>query len=236
MLLAAGRGSRLGTDVPKAFLRLRGQPLLVHAARRLARAFAGADRCDLVVVAHPDDRERWLAGCLPSLQQAVGGRGRVDVVDGGASRQQSMANGLAATGADHELIGVHDAARPLVPVECVRACAAAAARDGAALLAIPATDTLKQVRDGKVTATLDRHEVWCAQTPQIARRDLFVRACEHARATGFAATDDVSLLEHAGIAVTVVPGCASNLKITRPDDVPLADALLESETAPVDPR
>jgi 2-C-methyl-D-erythritol 4-phosphate cytidylyltransferase len=234
-LLAAGRGSRLGTHVPKAFLRLRGQPLLVHATQRLARAFAAGDRCDLVVVAHPDDRERHLSGCLSDLQQALGGRGRVDVVDGGASRQQSMANGLAATGAEHELIVVHDAARPLVPVEGTRACAAAAARDGAALLAIPATDTLKQVRDGKVTATLDRHEVWYAQTPQIARRELFVRACEHALATGFAATDDVSLLEHAGVAVTVVPGSASNLKITRPDDVPLAEALLDSQAVAADP-
>lgn len=226
MLLAAGRGTRLGASTPKAYLPLAGRPLLLHAAERLLAAVADAAARDLIVVAHPADRETHLEPCRDALLRLVGARGRLAVADGGATRQESMQNGVAAAASDTALVVVHDAARPLVPIAATRACLAAAARDGAALLAIPATDTLKQVRDGKVIATLDRSSIWYAQTPQIARRELLLRACEHARATGFVATDDVSLLEHCGAAVTVVPGTPGNLKITHPDDVPLAEALL----------
>src|SRR5690606_28578200 len=143
-----------------------------------------------------------------------------------------MERGLAATSDDSELIMVHDAARALVPIEPTRTCLATAARVGAALLAIPATDTLKRVAHGVVLETVDRSPIWYAQTPQIARRELFLRACEHARTTNFQVTDDASLLEHAGIQVAVVNGTASNLKITRPDDLPLAEALLQRDPTP----
>lgn len=235
LLLAAGRGTRLGASTPKAYLPLAGRPLLLHAAERLLAALADVAACELVVVAHPADRDAHLAPCLAALQRLLG-PARLAVAVGGATRQESMQNGVAAAAPDAELIVVHDAARPLVPIAATRACLAAAARDGAALLAVPATDTLKQVRDGKVVATLDRSAIWYAQTPQIARRELLLRACEHARATGFVATDDVSLLEHFGAAVTVVPGTAGNLKITHPDDVPLAAALLASHTDQAVPR
>jgi 2-C-methyl-D-erythritol 4-phosphate cytidylyltransferase len=143
-----------------------------------------------------------------------------------------MERGLAATATDCDLIIVHDAARALVSVEQTRECLTTAARVGAALLAIPATDTLKRVREERVIETVDRSPIWYAQTPQIARRDLFLRACEHARKTEFQVTDDASLLEHAGIEVAVVSGTAGNLKITRPDDLPLAEALLHRDPTP----
>jgi 2-C-methyl-D-erythritol 4-phosphate cytidylyltransferase len=224
LLLAAGRGSRFGGPVPKAFLALQGRPLLLHAAERLARAVDLRAGNHLVVVVHAGDRERHLRPLVPALQAL----GDVRFADGGDSRQQSMANGLAAADRDAVLVLVHDAARPLLPVAATTECIAAAARTGAALLAVPAADTLKRVRDGLVEATVDRSGLWQAQTPQVLRRDLLERALAHARTTAFAGTDDVSLAEHLGAPVAVVPGAATNLKITRPEDLPLAATLLAS--------
>ena len=236
MLLAAGRGTRLGAEMPKAYLPLDGVPLLVHCTARLLAAAPSGDECHLFVLVHPDDRESFLAPHLQRLRQLTGDDSRLHVVDGGASRQESMDRGLAATAPDTDLVLVHDAARALVPVERTRECLTTAAAVGAALLAVPASDTLKRVRDGKVEQTLDRSQIWYAQTPQIARRDLYLRACEHARTSGFAGTDDSSLLERAGIDVAVVTGAASNLKITRPDDLPLAESLLERDPTPFPDR
>lgn len=233
MLLAAGRGTRLGADVPKAYLRLGSAPLLVHSAARLLAAVPEGAACELVVLVQPEDRDTHLPPCIPSLEQLLGSEGELKIVDGGATRQESMDNGLAATSADTALVIVHDAARALVPIDNSRQCIETAAQCGAALLAIPAADTLKRVDGQRVVETLDRSPIWYAQTPQIARRDLFLRACERAKQTSFQVTDDASLLEHAGIEVRVVPGTAGNLKITRPDDLPLAQALLDRDPTPL---
>ncbi len=229
MLLAAGRGSRFGGPIPKAFLSLRGQPLLLHSAERLLQALPAGAVCQLVVLVHPDDRSMHLAPCLPRLAAAAGAN--LEIVNGGATRQQSMQNGLAACAADADLVLVHDAARALLPIEATRRCMLEAAEHGAALLAIPAPDTLKRVQQQVVVATVDRTNIWLAQTPQVIRRDLLSRAFRHAENTGFEGTDDVSLVEHLGERVVVVPGSATNLKITRPEDLPLAEAILAAGLA-----
>jgi 2-C-methyl-D-erythritol 4-phosphate cytidylyltransferase len=126
---------------------------------------------------------------------------------------------------------VHDAARALLPIEGTRACLEAAAEHGAALLAMPLPDTLKRVRGQTVVATVDRTDVWLAQTPQVIRHGLLLRAFQHASRTHFEGTDDVSLVEHLGERVVVVPGAATNLKITRPEDLPLAEAILAAGRA-----
>ncbi|MCB9879872.1 MAG: 2-C-methyl-D-erythritol 4-phosphate cytidylyltransferase [Planctomycetes bacterium] len=233
LLLAAGRGTRLGASTPKAWLPLGDHPLLLHSTARLLAATAEARRTDLVVLVHPDDRQGPVREHLPALERLIAGRATLTFVDGGATRQGSTANGLAAVAEDVDLVVVHDAARCLLPIDRTRECLHAADRHGAALLAIPAADTLKRVRDGMVVETVDRSPIWYAQTPQIARRELLQRAVEHAERTGFAATDDASLLEHAGLPVAVVPGTAGNLKITRPDDLPLAAALLATDRSPI---
>jgi 2-C-methyl-D-erythritol 4-phosphate cytidylyltransferase len=227
LLLAAGRGARFGGPVPKAYLRLRGRPLFLHAAERLCAAVDMLD-AQLVLVVHREDRELLLTPWLPELTAITAPRCRLDLVDGGDSRQESMRRGLAAVGAGTDLVLVHDAARALVPVAATRACVAAAARTGAALLAVPATDTLKRVRDLRVEATLPRDAIWLAQTPQVIRRDLLQRALAAAAAEAFEGTDDVSLVERLGHPVEVVPSVAGNLKITHPDDLPLAEALFDT--------
>ena len=230
LLLAAGRGSRFGGPIPKAYLQLRFATLLEHSAERLLRALRDEHDCQLLAVVHPDDRTSHLTTVAPKLA-ALRPNGGVQFVDGGASRQESMTRGLAACAPDTELVLVHDAARALVPIAATRACVAAAAVHGAALLAVPAPDTLKRAHDGLVAATVDRTGIWLAQTPQVIRRDLLVRAMAHAAATGFEGTDDVSLVEHLGLPVAIVTGSPNNLKITRPEDLPLAAAILAAESA-----
>lgn len=223
VLLAAGRGTRFGGSVPKAWLELAGKPLVQHAAERLWAAVGTDPRHHLVLVTHPADRERWLDPLWPTLQRL----GDLRSAAGGASRQESMANGLAAADADADLVLVHDAARALLPIGATRQCLLAAQQHGAALLALPAADTLKRAANGLVQATVDRTGIWQAQTPQVVRRELLQQALAHAARTGFQGTDDVSLVEHLGAPVAVVPGTAYNLKITRPEDLPLAATWLE---------
>ena len=232
LLLAAGRGTRLGADVPKAFLRLGDETLLAHSTARLVAALPADAHPEVLLLVQPEDRRTHVRACLDRVRAQLPAGAELRVVDGGTTRQESMERGLAASSPDAELVLVHDCARALVPVAAVRACLHTAADVGAALLAIPATDTLKRVHDDRVVETIDRRPVWYAQTPQIARRELFLRAVDHARSTGFAATDDASLLEHAGIPVAVVPGATTNLKITRRDDLPLAAALLQQDPTP----
>ncbi|MBK8099676.1 MAG: 2-C-methyl-D-erythritol 4-phosphate cytidylyltransferase [Planctomycetes bacterium] len=226
LLLAAGRGTRFGGPVPKAYLPLRRQPLLVHSARRLhaAAARAGVD-AQLIVTVHPDDRP----GLLPDVAKQLADLAPV-FVDGGATRQQSMTAALATLAPDVDLVLIHDAARPLFPVAAAADCIRQASTVGAALLAVPVPDTLKRVRDGRITDTVDRTGIWLAQTPQVIRRELLTAALAKAAGDAYEGTDDVSLVEHLGGEVTVVLGAATNLKITRPEDLALAEALLALET------
>lgn len=217
--------------MPKAYLSLGGRTLLVASASRLLRALPAKTTCELLVLVHPDDRTTHLAACLPQLREVVGSHCPLRLVDGGNTRQESMQNGLAACAPDTDLVLVHDAARALLPIAATRACIDAAHSIGAALLAIPAPDTLKRVADQRVVATLDRTGTWLAQTPQVIRRDLLARALAHAALTGFVGTDDVSLVEHLGEPVAVVRGTPTNVKITQPDDLPLAEAILAANLA-----
>lgn len=212
VVVGAGSGARLGADVPKALVTLRGRPLLGHALARL-----GPTAEHVVVVGPPE--------ALPAVEAVVRAV-RVDatVVPGGATRTASVAAGLAALGAA-EVVAVHDAARPLVDAAALRACVAAlAAGADAAAPAVPVTDTLKRVDDHEVVQdTVDRAPLRAVQTPQVFRR----AALEAAHATGGEATDDLALVEAAGGRVVLVPGAAAYLKVTVPTDLLLAGALLE---------
>ena len=221
LLLAAGRGTRFGGEVPKGFLRLCGKTLLERSAERL-RELCPEPEGELIVLVGPQDRTTLLPPLMGTLH-ALSAR----IVDGGETRQQSMQNGLAAASANCDVVLVHDAARPLFPLAAARTCIDRARAVGAALLAVPAADTLKRCRaDGTVETTIDRRGVWCAQTPQVLRRDVLLRAIQHAEQHGIEATDDVSLAEAIGCPVAVVTGSPQNLKITHPQDLAVAEALL----------
>jgi 2-C-methyl-D-erythritol 4-phosphate cytidylyltransferase len=216
---AAGRGERLGVGVPKALAELGGEPLLVHAVRRLAQSRSVA----LIVVAAPplavDD--------VHDLLRSAVGEVPLTVVAGGSSRQESVAAALAAVPADVPIVLVHDAARPLTPPALVDEVAAAVrAGHEAVIPALPVVDTIKRVDDtGTVVDTVDRSVLRAVQTPQGFARDTLVAA--H-KAAGDDVTDDATLAERIGVAVHTVPGRPEALKVTRPLDLVLAEALLAS--------
>jgi 2-C-methyl-D-erythritol 4-phosphate cytidylyltransferase len=151
----------------------------------------------------------------------------VRMVAGGPRRQESVSKGLSALGACDGIVMIHDGVRPFVRPALMNACIVGAGATGACIPALPATDTLKQVdENGVILSTLDRHRVRLAQTPQTFSIDLIRRAHQVAGQRGFAATDDASIAEFAGETVTVVPGDRDNIKITTPQDLLLARAIL----------
>ncbi len=218
LVLAAGRGERLGAGRPKAFVELGGLPLL---ARSLA-ALAASDAIDALVPVVP-------AGFGLQVSNAAWLREIPKVgapVDGGAERQDSMRAGLAALPPEVALVAVHDAARPFVRPEDVARVVAAAREHGAALLAVPARDTIKRVRAGRVVETPPRAECWAAQTPQVFRTEILREALAKACADGVVGTDDAQLVERLGVPVRIVEGDAGNQKITTAEDLAWAEARL----------
>jgi 2-C-methyl-D-erythritol 4-phosphate cytidylyltransferase len=223
LLLASGRGTRFGGDIPKVFVECAGRPVVLRSVARLARV---TERREIVLAVHPGDRARF----VDPLRQQLDELGVTRIVDGGATRQESMTRALAASNPSFPLVLVHDAARPFLPVAATRSAMALAAHIGAALVAMPAPDTLKRVGDDhRVVETIDRAGIWLAQTPQVLRRDILVAALTRAQGDGFVATDDVSLVERLDAPVAVVPGSARNLKITTADDLELASWIARLE-------
>jgi 2-C-methyl-D-erythritol 4-phosphate cytidylyltransferase len=209
---AAGAGTRLGPGAPKALRLLAGEPLLVHAVRRL-RACPSVGP---IVVAAPVAEVDTVTELLRGLD--------VVVVAGGAERQDSVAAGLAAL-PDVELVLVHDAARALVPVEVVETVVTALRAGAEAVVpVVPVADTVKRVDvDGAVTSTVPREDLRAVQTPQGFRRDVLLKA--HAGATA-PRTDDAGLVEALGIPVRTVPGSVEAFKVTTPFDLLVAEAVL----------
>jgi len=204
---AGGIGARLGRRTPKQFLRLAGATVLARTLTHFLRHPA----VRAVVVAAPAEH-------LARTRRLVG-RSRVEVVAGGATRQESVWNALQAAPIDAEIVLVHDAVRPFIDRRLIDAVVSAAAAHGAAICALPIAETVKRVRDGVVEATLDRSELWSVQTPQGFRGALLREAHEKARRDGVVGTDDATLVERLGHPVRVVPGLAGNVKITTLEDL-----------------
>jgi len=221
IVAAGGAGVRAGAA--KQWLVLGGETVL----RRAARALAASPLVDEIVAVVPEGEQRRGA-------QEVAGLGKpARAVAGGAARADSVRNGLAAAEGSAVVL-VHDAARPFATPALAARVVEAAARDGAALAALPVTDTVKRgagEADLRVAETLDRRTLWLAQTPQGFRRDLLLRAYEAAGTAAAAATDECSLVERLGAPVTLVPGELGNFKITGPADVERARAVLEAPVA-----
>ncbi|MCF6291053.1 MAG: 2-C-methyl-D-erythritol 4-phosphate cytidylyltransferase [Desulfobacterales bacterium] len=218
---AAGSGIRMGLPGPKQFYDLDGVPILVHTVRVLARV-GGLDGIVLVVPADQLARTREMV-LEYQLERVLG------VVAGGRRRQDSVRAGLDFLPDSVELVLVHDGVRPFVTPDLVEECLRQADVVGAAMAAIPVKDTLKTVADLQVVKTVDREQLWQAQTPQAMRVDLLRRALIVAEEKGMTGTDEASLLEAVGCPVTVVPGSERNIKITRPEDLRLAEAIMHHD-------
>jgi 2-C-methyl-D-erythritol 4-phosphate cytidylyltransferase len=220
----------MGAETPKQFLSLDGVPLLLFTLRRLA---ACAAVTDFIIATRAEE--------IDSLTASISGEKfsrPVRVVRGGDSRQDSVANALTHVSSETELILVHDAVRPLVTVSQIERVIAEAAACGAAILGIPAMDTVKEVKRASlpndvalITATIPRERVVLAQTPQVFNALLLIQAFGQARQDGVTASDEAGLVERTGHDVHVVVGSERNLKITRPGDMELAEFYLRQERA-----
>jgi 2-C-methyl-D-erythritol 4-phosphate cytidylyltransferase len=217
---AAGVGARMQSDRAKQMLELGGVPVLIHTLKR----FESCDAVDqIILVLQPD-----LTGEVLALISRFGLKKISRVVAGGAERQDSVYRGLQVLdGATTGIVAIHDAVRPLVRPDEIRLVIERAAGAGAALMALPATDTIKQVKSGRIQRTLDRRRIYHAQTPQAFRFPIIREAYDRAYQDEFIGTDDSQLVERLGRVVSVVEGSPINIKITRPLDLCLAEAILQ---------
>ena len=227
ILPAAGLGTRMAGPQPKQFLSLDGVPILIHSLR----AFAAVQRVTAIYVAvRKTELER-----VEAEVAEYGFADRVHVVEGGDNRQESVVNALAAVPAEaDDVILVHDAVRPLIDTATIDRTIDAVAEYGAAIVGLPAVDTIKQVErtahGALITATIPREFIVLAQTPQGFRYGLLQKAMNEATADGFVGTDEASVVERAGLPVAVVHGSQVNLKITQPGDLELAEFFLRHRT------
>lgn len=224
---AAGIGTRMGPatgGAPKQFVSLKGLPIMLHSLR----AFLSVPSVAGIYVAVRGSEQPRVAELIAEHRLAD----QVEVVTGGDSRQDSVANALAAlpSTSDDDIVLVHDAVRPLIDPSTITRTIDAITKHGAAIVGTPAVDTIKQVErtaDGAlITATIPREIIVHAQTPQGARVPLMRRAFAEAAADGFIGTDEASLLERAGVPVYVVQGSHRNLKVTQPGDLEIAEFYL----------
>ena len=218
MVAAAGGSTRMGQ--PKQHILLDNRPVLIHTLL----ALQSADAVDeILLIARPEDIDTFM------VQAKEAGVSKLrTAVAGGATRQQSVANGLAALPDEATLVGVHDGARPLIDPDTVAAVIEAAAQCGGAAVAVPVKDTLKRTdADGIILDTPDRTNLWRVQTPQVFDRAALCAAMDAAMAAGKDYTDDCQLMEAAGHKVKLVKGLDTNLKLTTPEDIALAKALMK---------
>ncbi len=224
LLLAAGSGRRFGSDTPKQYLRVAGETLLVHCLRSLSRE----PRIDAVqpVIAEGDDLfSASIKGqSFPFELRAP--------VTGGAERALSMQKGLAFLPGETEWVAIHDVARPVPPADMLTRLFDAAAQHGAAVPGLPVTDTIKKVdKQGRVLATMDRHQLRAVQTPQVAKKAWFDKAVSQQNKQLHAHTDDASVLEAAGFDVHVCLGDVRNRKITTLEDMEWLQHHIEGDAA-----
>jgi 2-C-methyl-D-erythritol 4-phosphate cytidylyltransferase/2-C-methyl-D-erythritol 2,4-cyclodiphosphate synthase len=211
----------MGNPLPKQFLLLAGTPVIIHTIR----AFKQVSAINEIILVVPTDHIPLTKKILHdhNLEQCC------TIVSGGQKRQDSVEAGMNAAGETDFLI-VHDGVRPLIDKPTIEECLEAAKKHGAAIVAVPVNDTLKQVTDKSINNTVNRTGLWRAQTPQAARKSLLEKAYKTAHATNFIGTDESSLLENMDCMVVVIDGSEKNIKITHPEDILLAEALLMDGT------
>lgn len=219
---AAGQAHRMQAGLNKVFLTLAGKPMLLRTLLTFSKV---PDVGELIVAVGADEVEP-----VKNLLSCVKGLAPWQVVEGGSERQYSIRNGLALVSAAADLVLVHDAARPLVRRDTIEELIRVVRAEGAAIVAVPEKNTIKiAAEDGIVASTPPRSSLWQVQTPQGFRKDILMEANRRADADGFLGTDDASLVERLGVPVHIVKGEYSNIKVTTPEDMVIAEAILRSD-------
>jgi len=224
IIVAAGKGSRMGGETDKLFLPLAGRPLVAHTWQRFDRAGCIAE----IILVVRDGRQKAFA----DLAAACGFQKPFRLVAGGPERQDSVWNGLQNLSPGTEIVAIQDAARPCTSEALIEATIAAARQTGAAVAAQAVTDTIKESDDGRFIARhLDRARLWAVQTPQTFAVEVIRRALAHIRERKLLVTDDTAACELIGQAVQLVSHTGPNPKVTRPEDVPWVEMLLRERKA-----
>jgi 2-C-methyl-D-erythritol 4-phosphate cytidylyltransferase len=216
---AGGLGRRAGGDVPKQFLLLRGMPILTRTLLHLTTP----GLIDALILVVPPGAEEW---CQKHVLAPYPLPLTIEIVPGGAERQESVFRGLERASKDARLVVIHDAVRPFVSSDLLRRTIEAARSFGAAVAAVPAVETVKVAEGGFVRETPPRDRLWIAQTPQAFHGDLIQEAYRRAVVDGFRGTDDAMLVERLGVKVKVVAGDPENIKITTGEDLERAEQIL----------
>lgn len=222
VIVAAGKGKRMGTEISKQFLPLGGKEILAHAVQKFEKA---KNIRDIILVTGADSLQD-----VQEMAQEYGWEKIVSIVAGGKERQDSVWNGLQQVAADTEIILIHDGVRPFVTEDILNISIETALEMGGCVAGVPAKDTIK-VCDGEniAIATPDRNALWQIQTPQTFRKERIVKAYEQAKEDGFVGTDDASFAEHCGYPVKVIMGSYRNIKITTKEDLIIGEAFLKEE-------
>jgi 2-C-methyl-D-erythritol 4-phosphate cytidylyltransferase len=222
IIVAAGQGIRMKDTMRKQYLDLSGRPVLAHSIMTF-------DSCSLVdeifLVIPKEDVEY----CQKKILSLLDLNNQVNLVCGGAKRQDSVYNGLQAINKNTDTVVIHDGVRPFIQLEALKECIIGSKKFGACILGTPASDTLKRVdKSDIIETTLSRENIWLAQTPQVFRFDLILKAHETARRDGYVGTDDASLVERLGEDVKIINGGRFNIKITKKEDLAIAKAMFDA--------
>jgi len=222
IIVASGKGIRMKGSMRKQYLDLSGRPVLAHSIMTF-------DSCGLVdeifLVIPKEDVEY----CQNKILSLLDLNNQINLVCGGAKRQDSVYNGLQAINKNTDTVVIHDGVRPFIQPEEIEECILVSKKYGACILGTPASDTLKRVdKSDIIETTLSRENIWLAQTPQVFRFDLILKAHETARRDGYVGTDDASLVERLGEDVKIINGGRFNIKITKKEDLAIAKAMFDA--------
>lgn len=220
IIVAAGSGKRFGTETPKQFLEVNGKPLIIHTLER----FQDCPLINQIILVLPSNQ----ASDFLKLISKYGITKLTKIVAGGKTRAESVWNGfktIQSTKAN--IIAVHDGARPLIMPEEISECIEKAKETGSAILVAPVTDTIKEIKDGKIVKTIDRNKLRRALTPQCFRYQVLKKAFDKIENLSESATDESFLVEQLGIEVSIVEGSARNIKVTNKEDLILVEKLLK---------
>ncbi|CAN2039168.1 2-C-methyl-D-erythritol 4-phosphate cytidylyltransferase [Candidatus Magnetomoraceae bacterium gMMP-15] len=221
VIVAAGSGLRMKMKLPKQYIEMDGRPILWHTLK----VFGKCPEIEKIFLVVPEKDHDY---CFHNIISLLKLSQDIQIISGGKTRQDSVYNGLKAIKNHNDLVIIHDGVRPFVNEKQIAACIHAAQKHGAAILARPAYDTLKRLDESKnIVQTIERKEIWLAQTPQTFQYDLILKAYKMAYKEGVKATDDAMLVERIGYPVKVIEGSQYNIKITTPEDLKIASALLK---------
>ena len=224
VIVAAGKGKRMGTEISKQFLPLRGKEILAHTVEKFEHA---ENIRDIVLVTGQDSLQD-----VQDMAQEYGWQKIISVVAGGKERQDSVWNGLLAVSEDTEIVLIHDGVRPFVTEDILNLSIETAVEMGGCVAGVPAKDTIKVCNSENISVdTPDRSTLWQIQTPQTFQKERIVKAYKQAKDAGFIGTDDASLAEYGGYPVKVIMGSYRNIKITTQEDLLIGEAFLKEGQA-----